>query len=265
LALVIAVVTPEAQLLGFDKVMLTDDLLVSDPYEGELPWRAWAGGQLGAAAGQTWTEQIYAGVPVSPVNPSPLGQLYKALPPAAAQDAFVLCGLLIAGFGAHALAGSLGAGSFGALLAGIAYGQSGFMVARTRHSNIFEVAALLPWGLLAAERLAGPRRSRMAGPALAFVFAWQVRAGFPQSAFYAGLAYAGWIVLRGGLGRDALRTLAIAGAAAVLGTGMGVASLLPLAEIAGQSERAATWALTDPLGCTGRTTRTSASARSCWR
>lgn len=245
------IVAPYGHLLRFDQVLLTDDIIVSDTFDGELPIRAWLGGQLGAPADQRWNGQLFAGAPVPNGNDTPLSSiLYRAMPAAAAEDAFVLGGLLIAGFGAWRLAAAVGASPVGALLAGLAYAHSGYMVMRAQHSNLFEIAALLPWALLATERIARPgsgpsARARLAaGLGLAAAIGWQLLAAFPQVAYYSGLACAAWLAARAPAGQRA-SSLAIAAGAVGLGAVIGAPGVWPLLEVSARSTRSGVWALSD--------------------
>lgn len=250
LLLALAIVAPYNHLLRFDQVLLTDDVSISDAFDAELPVRAWIG-----AHGAAWTGQIYGGFPFAVGNETPLGYgAFHTLPPAAALDAFLLVGLLVAGFGARAFANALGASPTGALLAGLVYAQSGYIVSRMRHSEIFEISVLLPWGLLAMERLVRPRAETVGGRlpgalALSAVFAWQVLAGFPQVAYYSGLAYVGWFLLRarGPIAARLGQPLGVAALASAVALLIGAPGIWPLADLARHSNRGATWLLNDRI------------------
>lgn len=234
--LVVAIVAPYWDLLGFDKVIVTDDVATSDSFLGEQPVRAWIAGRLAHGQSAQWLPDLYCGLPLPWRLDDPLSLVvHGLLPVSAAQTAFVLLGLLLAGFGARAFATSLGAGPLGALLTGIAYAHSGYLASRMRHAAIFEVAVLFPWGMAAIEHaLRGRVRAGALG--LAAIFAWQIRSGFPQSAYYAGLGYLSWALLRGVPLRQG-RTLLVLAGAGVLGLAMGAATLWPFWEFVGTTSR----------------------------
>lgn len=256
LLLGLCVIAPYSHLLRFNQVLLTDDGGASDAFDGELAARTWIGSE-----GARWNDQLYGGLPLANGNDTPLTRAtFGVLPPAAAEDAFLLAGLLLAAFGARAFAAALGASPTGALFAGLAFAQSGYIVSRMRHSSILETAVLLPWGLLAMERLIRPRSGsttadRVPGAlGLAAVFGWQVLAGFPQLAYYAGLAYVGWFVLRARelpAGRIASRfgpPLVLAGVAAAVAVLIGAPGIWPLADLAQHTPRSGAWLLNDTPG-----------------
>ncbi len=248
LLLTIGIVAPYSNLLRLDQVLLTDDMIVSDTFDSELPTRAW----VGAHPGQRWNPQVFAGAPVPNGNDTPLSAaLYRGLPAAAAEDLFVLAGLLLAGFGAWRFAAALGASPVGALLAGLAYAHSGYMVMRAQHSNLFEIAAVLPWAFWATERIARPApgypptRARLAaGLALSAAFAWQILAAFPQVAYYSGLACAAWLALRAPTGGRRSSALVALGAVCVAAL-VGAPGFLPLLALSTNSTRSGSWALSD--------------------
>lgn len=257
LLLGLCVLAPYSHLLRFNQVLLTDDGGASDAFDGELPVRAWIGDE-----GARWNDQLYGGLPLSNGNDTPLTRTtFGVLSPAAAEDAFLLAGLLLAAFGARAFAAALGASPTGAVFAGLAFAQSGYIVSRMRHSSIFETAVLLPWGLLAMEWLLRPRSgsTTLAGRVpgalgLAAVFGWQVLAGFPQLAYYAGLTYVAWFMLRARVlppGSVASRfgpPLVLAGVAAAVAVLIGAPGIWPLADLAQHTPRSGTWLLNDRPG-----------------
>ncbi len=155
-----------------------------------------------------------------------------------------------AGCGMALLTRRLGTSLLGQTLAGMAYGLSGYLVARSGFLSINAAAAWLPWMMLCADRLAvaaaekRPRSERMCALLwLALAFAMQWLAGHAQTAWYSLIMVGAWTLFRGanrkgwrGLGRTALWMLAV-GALAFL---LAAAQLLPTLEYMGQSFRAET-------------------------
>jgi len=133
--------------------------------------------------------------------------------------------LFLAGFGAFLLARRLGLGGRGALLAGLTFQFSGYMVLWLNFP-LGHVPPLLPWLLYFIEGLLGtgpgetspwPRRRAFVGAALAMLLA--ILGGHPETSFFVGLTAGLWclaVLLRDraagllGLGALALGSLAAA-------------------------------------------------------
>lgn len=106
--------------------------------------------------------------------------------------------LFLAGLGAYLLARRLGLGARGALLAGIAFQFSGYMVLWLNFP-LGHVPPFLPWILYFLEGLLGtgpgeaspwPRRRAFVGAALAMTLA--VLGGHPETSFFVGLTAGVW-------------------------------------------------------------------------
>lgn len=260
---------PYLPLLSLSHIYITDDGFASDIFNGELPGRVLVGQMVAAGQAPVWSSSLCSGVPVAAGGvgePVSLG-LFAALPPAAALSILVILCVLVAAHGTYSLARRLGAARIGACLAGIAYAGSGYMVTQLKHLGIISTVVWLPLGLLLLDRaLAQSVVPRLAEPAsvssspspspwsrlrdvglFGLVFAEQVLAGFPQSAYIAGLVYATWSLvllfrLRGTFGRVPLR-LVLAGALALavaLSVSTGAVTLLPLVELGSVSDRSGT-------------------------
>ncbi len=76
------------------------------------------------------------------------------------QTLLVLLHLIWAGFGMALLARSVRLGAFAQAIAGLAYGMSGYLVARSGFLSINAAAAWLPWILFAAEGLSQKPKPR---------------------------------------------------------------------------------------------------------
>ncbi len=224
------------------KVPVSDDVIISDLLDAEVPARVAAARKLGVGPGRDW-------IPEALSKSEPAGAvLFAALPPAKALDWYVLLLLATFGLGTAALAEKLGASALGTAFAGIVAANSGFAVCQLQHLSELGSVAPFPWALLSLEgalaRLRGGERAR-AGAFLAgfgLVFGEQVLAGFPQTTFYAALAYGAWVVARlatePGSRRDrALFFLAFV-LAGLAGAAVGAVSLWPMAELARASNRA---------------------------
>ncbi len=254
---------PYLPLLGFRHVYLTDDQFTSDIFNGELPFRVLLGRVLASGRAPTWTSELCSGFPLaagSSFEPISLGA-FTSLAPAAALSVLVLSLVLIAAHGTYGLARRCGATRSAAVLAGIAFGGSGYFVTQLKHLAILSTVAWMPLALLLLDRALTPaweaqREGVAASPApplwrrltdlalFGLVVAEQSVAGFPQSLYICGLAYAtwsGWLLLRWWRsGRERGASVLLAGALVVavsLGALAGAVTLLPLAELGALSDR----------------------------
>ncbi|MBM3986027.1 MAG: hypothetical protein FJ296_10130, partial [Planctomycetes bacterium] len=105
--------------------------------------------------------------------------------PAAAFAVFALVKLLVAALGGWALARHLGATATAAFVTGLAFGFGGFQSVFRLHPHT-DASMLLPWLVLAADRLAQAPSARRVG-ALALVAGLQDLAGHPQTALHGQL------------------------------------------------------------------------------
>jgi membrane protein YfhO len=246
--LTVGVLAPYWRLLTLSVVSVTDDAFSSDIFNGELPGRIIFAHWLRAGKLPLWTSQMCSGYPLigSPVDPLGL-LLFTLLPPAAALDLLMILLLIIAGHGAYSLARRFGADRSGAVLAGLAFAGSGYIATQFKHLSIISTIAWLPYGLLLIDRLLTPgeKRSGLLLPALGLLFANQVLAAFPQSAYISGLVYVSFALFRvlsdrrqHGPVRAWLPRLGGIAAALALGSAAGAVVLLPLHELTGLTDRA---------------------------
>jgi hypothetical protein len=182
----------------------------------------------------------------------------------------------LAGVFAYYLGRTLGLSAFGALVASLAYGGGGYIVARWVFPSMVYAAAWLPLMLVQAQKVidgpvtsgeqpgdqedAGQARRRPAATyyttqtaLLALVIALQLLAGHAQTSFYSLLIVACFALFRMFKRRTAgeavvqiRQALASAGRlllAVLWGVGLAAIQLLPTAELAANSQRAGT--LTD--------------------
>jgi hypothetical protein len=160
---------------------------------------------------------------------------------------------LLAAVGAYLLARRLGATALGASLAGITFGLSPVLIARTGEGHLTTVStvAWYPWAFLAYEGLRSGRRG--AWPAVVVTMALGFLAGHPQEFYYLAA------VLTATCGCDVLGRAWATGAKPGLGLGLrwamaGIATLglvaaelIPLAIYLGQASDEARLKLVDPL------------------
>jgi len=157
------------------------------------------------------------------------------------QTLLVMLHLIWAGAGTAVLVRRLGLGQFAQTLAGICFGMSGYLVARSGFLSINAAAAWLPWVLVAAEHTLNRRRTYgIALLALALALQWL--AGHAQTAAYTWFFCAAWIGYRGwtqarwpGLWKAASGL----GVASALAFGLAAVQLIPTLEYLGLSDRSA--------------------------
>ena len=230
---------------------IPDDGFASDLVQGEWPLRYAAGQRLGAQGTAAWSPDVGLGVTFWP---DPWSALYAVLPPVSALGVHLAGLFVLAGGGSFLLARQHGASPPAAALAAFGFAWSGYLASHVRHLAILGVICWFPLALYFLERLAGgsgqdrgppASRAEQIRCALAFGFVWGMQAlgGFPQSALYCAIVYAG-LTLSRMVGWRASPRIALGIGVSVLlatcvGAGLGAPGLLPLAETASLSDRAA--------------------------
>ena len=149
--------------------------------------------------------------------------------------------LFVAAFGAYLLGRALGMGLGGALLAGMTFGFSLWLVAWLSWPNA-SVWALLPWLWLLADRIVR-RPGLLSISALACAIGLQYLGGHPESSFHVLVFTAVFFLVRlvqhrpagGPRLRRAVKQLSAFAAAAVLGSALAALVLIPLVELLANS------------------------------
>ena len=142
----------------------------------------------------------FAANPLSGWTYLPAMVLFTLLPLATAARAYLILHPVLAGFGTFALARTLGIGRMGALLAGLAYANTGFL--QVQNACCFAFASVYSWlpvALLGVELAVLSRRwySRIAWWGLAgLAFSQILAAWLGQGAYYAFLIVGGYIAFR---------------------------------------------------------------------
>lgn len=195
----------------------------------------------------------------------PLTWLALLFPLPRAFGVFVTLQLGLAGLAMYVLARVMRASRLGALLAGMTFQFSGFLVVSAVHPMIIAAAAWLPLLLalidLTVRRARFWRRSRAMLPwALlgAGVLGLQILAGHAEVTYFALLvmgAFAAWRLLHTALVTPRERWLAEVGSPALgllllvaLGLGLGAVQLIPLYEVVSDSFRQGSVTLAEVLG-----------------
>lgn len=174
----------------------------------------------------------FLGVPVTGVFHF-FSLLYLIFPAHEAYRLSVLLSCLGGAVGAFALSRVLGCSRSGALIAGLAFGGSGYVASLTENVVYLYSLCVLPWFCAALERALTERAAWIA--AVAALWASVFLNGDIQTGYYYGFVALGWAAMRAtGSRRDALvRT----GSAAVLAALLAAAQLAPSAAVFLGSER----------------------------
>jgi len=223
LGLALAVLVPAAVLFyGRDfalgrRLLASHDLVYSDFWHFYLPLKAFYAEELQAGRLATWCSLLGTGVPLHAVGEvgmlyPPNLLLYRFLPLPLAVNLSVLGHSVLAGVLAALYAREVGASRAGALLAGLAFGFSGYFVTHARHLSLVAAGAWLPGILWALERCARSIRARDVA-VLAVMAAMPFLAGHPQLAYnHALLAGAYAVVLLARSRRPRALSIALLGA-----------------------------------------------------
>lgn len=245
--------------LGGGRLLYLGDFSGSDLVDLNLAQRSWLGAALRRLEWPVWCPLLHCGTPLFAEGQT--GSLYPAntvlfalFRPALALGLAVAIHFLVAGLGAFKLARAHERSPMASLLAAIAFAFGGYMVARVRHLNLVNAAAMLPWLLLATHRLVErPSPRRTAG--LAFAVALTIAAGHPQVGYYALLAvipYGLWrlharrcVTRAAGVPTRLLLVIGLAVAASLVGAALVAAQLLPTLELLRVSTRGSAIAFED--------------------
>jgi hypothetical protein len=145
-----------------------------------------------------WNPYLFSGMPLHGAAQAgllfPLNWFYLVFDAPIATNLMMLSTYAVAALGAYFYARRSGSSIAGALVTSFAYQWSGFLVAQLGHTNIVQVASLLPWLLWAVDGYgATGRRSR--GVLVAALVALQVFAGHQQTLVFSLLLAAAYAVL----------------------------------------------------------------------
>jgi hypothetical protein len=185
--------------------------------------------------------QPFAADPQSGVFYPPALVSYGFFAPATGMVLLVTFNYLLATLSSYALARLLGAGRLGAVYAGLAFGVSGYLLARSQALGLLTGAAWLA-ACVAAAQYAARREGRGASPiVLAGALAFSILAGSQQLTAVAATAALVLLVMQ-----LRLRGLAIFAGAGVAALGLAAVALLPRLELVGRSTAAG--GVIDPAG-----------------
>jgi hypothetical protein len=263
-----------APLILFAPMLLTaKSIFWGTPALQFIPWRdfgweLWSKGQL-----PLWNPLLGMGAPLVAnyqsaffYPPNWIEGIFWALGGVAwqawSQTLLVLLHLIWAGTGAALLLRRLGAGVLGQTVAGMAFGCSGYLVARSGFVPINAAVAWLPWILLGAWSIISQPHSRLVFLGLVSTLAMQLLSGHAQTVWYSYLLAGLWVSFWGwqkaicspdlnvstSISKQSTGRRIIAeifngwsklGLAILLAAGLAAIQLLPTAEYLFQSQRAA--------------------------
>ncbi|HEU4595126.1 MAG TPA: YfhO family protein, partial [Pyrinomonadaceae bacterium] len=145
-----------------------------------------------------WNPYIFGGMPLHGAAQGgllfPLNWFYLAFDAPAATNLMMLSTYAVAALGAYLYARRTGSSIEGSVLTSLAYQWSGFLVAQIGHTNVVQVAALLPWLLWAVDGY-GATGKRGRGVVLAAVVMLQAFAGHQQTLVYSLLLAAAYALV----------------------------------------------------------------------
>jgi hypothetical protein len=182
-----------------------ETLISLDSASQYYPWYAYLGESLRAGHIPGWNAAAFSGTPFA-ANPLsgwtyvPAMLLFALLPLAGAIRVYLIFHAFLAAGGAYILGRVLGLGRAGALLASVAYANTGYLQVQNVRSNPFaSVYAWLPFALVGCElaiRSTGWQR-RVVWWALAALAMSQIVAIWPgQGAYYSAMLVGGYIAYR---------------------------------------------------------------------
>jgi hypothetical protein len=175
-------------------VLCPDDGLTQN-----LPLRAVAANMLSDGHLPLWSPYIFGGMPLFASAQAgvlfPLNWFFLLFPPGAAMNLAVMSAYSAAGLGAFLYARRIGSSLLGALVTGLVWQCSGFMVAQIGHTNVIQLAALLPWLLWSIEGY-GMTGQRRRGALVAIFVALLTFAGHPQTLVYSLLLAGAYVCVR---------------------------------------------------------------------
>ncbi len=210
-----------------------------------LPLRIVAADMLRGGHLPLWNPYYYGGMPLFATAQGgllfPLNWFFLLLSPQAAMNLAVLGAYALAGVGAYLYARRGGASVTGALVTGLVWQWSGFLVAQLGHTNVVHTASLLPWVLWSID-VSAQRRRRTDAALIAVLVALQVFAGHQQTLAYALLLAAAYAAYMAARATEAAwrRSYVIALSMLLLGVMLAAVQILPTYELMRNSLRAGT-------------------------
>ncbi|MBI5834795.1 MAG: hypothetical protein HZB16_21045 [Armatimonadetes bacterium] len=204
-----------------------------------VPWRTFARQHLLAGHLPLWLDGLFAGMPFVGNCQSavfyPFHWLTLPLAPATTIAVGYLLHLWLGVAGGYLLGRRLGHRRAAAVLLGLVYGLSGYVVSKQQFPSLAYTIAWLPWLLYAGARLwrePGARSMLV----LAGITGLQWLTGHAQMSFLQLCLLAAWLLFQRGSG-SAARRWGLAWAGVLLGTALGAVQIAPTLELLSLSQR----------------------------
>ena len=237
-------------LLGLTLLVIFHRLLLGEVFFWGLPalqfypWREYAFDMLRGGQLPLWNPYNGAGAPLIANYQSALFYPFHwpglVLPLAWSMSVTAVLHLLIAGWGMWAFAGRLGLPVLGRGVSALAFGLTGYLVARLGTYPAISAAAWMPWVIWAVLGILMYKRPCDVGW-LALLMGLQLLAGHAQTAWYsmllAGLMALYWLARH--RPSDGWQRLAMVGAGVLLAAAVASIQLLPTVELLRTSQRSA--------------------------
>lgn len=239
------------KLTSMKGLIITDDGFASDLMNENFPYRFALGNALKSGSWPLWVREIYGGFPLLARAESGVCYpfnlvLFGLFSPYVALNLTILLTVVTAGIGMYLYTREIGSTQLASLVAGVAFGFSGYLMSHLKHLSIANAAGWLPIALMFLERAVKHKNYRsLIG--FAGVLGLQHLAGNAQSAYYCTVLYLFYFTLRAVHGeREAGSSLAhlfknkltgFFAAALVLGTLLAAVQLLPTYEMVSLSSR----------------------------
>ena len=247
LALMVVMFWPLAAMRA---VPIPNDLFSNDLMYAHVPFRALMAESLRAGHLPFWTPLVYSGYPLLADSATgtffPLNWFFVWLPWPAALNLDLLLTFWLAAWCMYLYGRTLGLARGACLVAGVAFGLSGFFIGHVRHPNLSNAALLLP-AMLALVEAALRTERRGYWLWLAPFVALQVFAGGPPVVYVTVVGLVAYVALRlivfrerpAFSGRLALTHAGWAIGSLLLGAALAAVQVFPTAELTRVSERAA--------------------------
>jgi hypothetical protein len=227
-------------LVVFHRLLLGEVLFWGLPALQFYPWREFMADSLRAGQLPLWNPYNGAGAPLIANYQSalfyPLHWPQLIVPSPLLMSVTAVLHLLIAAWGMYAFTGRLGLPTLGRGVSALAFGLSGYLVARLGTFPVVAAASWMPWVLWAALGVLTQTRRRDVA-LLAFVAALQLLSGHAQTTWYSMLLVGLFSLFYGLRHRRAWQPLVLVIGGLTLAAGIAAVQLLPTAELLRTSQR----------------------------
>ncbi len=207
-----------------------------------LPYRVLAANVLLDGHLPLWNPYIFGGMPLLASMQGgflfPLNWFFLLFPAGFAMNMAVIATYMVAGTGGYFFMRRNGVSVAGAMVTGLVWQWSGFLVAQIGHINIIQTASLLPWVLWTIDGYGKTHRRSWAIATVALV-AFQAFAGHPQTLVYSLLLVGGYAAYQALTAPSHRRSYLLSILMVVIGLVLAAVQILPTLELMRNSVRAA--------------------------